>query len=394
MKGIAKSIWKDYYKELMNSIKDKSFRTGVERATVSYEIGITKLFNKYPESFDLAEKVRKIKEYAISHIDEMVKTATKSFENKGFHVHYAKTADEANKIIGDIVGSNKIIVKGKSITSEETRLREFLEEHNNEVWETDLGEFIIQLLGERPMHLVTPSLHVPKEQVADLFSKFFKKKYDPNDVQSLVKAASDFLRDKYFNADVSIVGANVIAAKEGAAILIHNEGNLRFVVTLPRKVIILAGIEKIVPDIESAMLTAYVTARFAKYKVAGYFDIFAGNEIIADGSSEKQQEVHVVFLDNGRTKIISDPEFREAAYCLRCGACMYSCPVFKVIAGKFGGSTYMGGIGTIWTYFIEGPERSVPALYSCLLDGRCLERCPVKINTPEMIKKLRTKINS
>lgn len=377
----------------MNSIKDKTFRTGVDRATTSYEVGITDLFERYLESFELAERVRKIKEYAIDHINEMIETATISFENKGFKVHYAKTADDAKKIIGDIVGSEKVIVKGKSITSEEIRLREFLEESGNEVWETDLGEFIVQLLKERPMHLVTPSLHVPKEQVASLFTKFFKRQFDPNDVQAMVKVASDFLRDKYFNADVGIVGANVIAAKEGAIFLIHNEGNLRFVTTLPKKVIFLTGIEKIVPDMESAILAAYVTARFAKYKVAGYFDIFASPEIISENSSESQQEVHVVLLDNGRTKFISDPTFKEAAYCLRCGACMYSCPVFKVIAGKFGGSTYMGGIGTIWTYFLEGPEKAVLALYLCLLDGRCLELCPVKIDTPKIIKKLRVTVN-
>lgn len=393
----AKKVWKRYYDEFTKAMKDKSFRTGTTRATESYEHKMFKLLEKYPETLELAKEVRKIKEESINNIDELIRKTIESFRKHGANVYIAKDSDEAREIIGEIIGTGKIIVKGKSITSEEIGLREYLIEKGNEVWETDLGEFIIQLMHDRPMHIVTPSLHVPREKVAGVFEKTFKGKFDPQDVQSLVRAASDFLREKYYKAHFGIIGANVIAAEEGAAVIIHNEGNIRFVANLPDELIILAGIEKIVPDLEKAMKTAIVISRYAGYKVAGYYEIIGGARKILVGKEEihsKPKRIHLILLDNGRKRMISDPDLREASYCLRCGACMYSCTVFKIIAGKFGGPTYMSGIGAIWTYIINGAVQSAPAIYTCLLDGRCRERCPLKIDIPRMIKVIRTRLTS
>jgi len=394
----AKKVWKRYYDEFSKAMKDKSFRTGTTRAIESYEHKMFKLLNEYPETPELAKEVRKIKEESIENIDELVRKTVESFRRQGADVYIAKDADEACRIIGEIIGTGKIIVKGKSIVSEEIRLREYLIEKGNEVWETDLGEFIIQLLHDRPMHVVTPSLHVPREKVAEIFEKTFKKKFDPQDVPALVRAASDFLRDKYYNAHFGIIGANVIAAEEGAAILIHNEGNIRFVANLPDELIILAGIEKIVPDLEKAMKTAIVISRYASYKVAGYYEIIGGARNIPINETEKvyskPKKIHLILLDNRRKKMMSDPELREASYCLRCGACMYSCTVFRIIAGKFGGPTYMSGIGAIWTYIIDGAMQAAPAIYTCLLDGRCRERCPLGIDIPRMIKVIRKRLTS
>ena len=399
LKGEFKRIWGRYAAEMRTAIKDKTFRTGVSRATKSYEEGITPLLERFKESSTLAEEVRRIKEKAIENIEDLIKMAERSFTEKGIKVYLAKDADEAKQIIGKIVGSGKIIVKSKSITTEEIHLREYLIEQGNEVWETDLGEFIIQIAKERPMHLVTPAMHVPRERVARLLKELFKRSYDPNDIPELVKAVSDFLREKYFTADVGIIGANAIAAKDGCVVLIHNEGNIRMVTCIPNKLIIVAGIEKIVPTLEDAFKVVYITARYAEYKVAGYFDVIAGPKTISLPSGERvssvgPSEIHLILLDNGRSRMINDPLFKEAAYCLRCGACMYSCPVFKITAGKFGGPVYMGGIGVIWTYFVHGPEYAIPGAYSCLIDGRCYERCPMKIDTPKMIKELRARYAS
>ena len=397
MRADVKKIWKSYVKNLTKAMKDKYFRIGVTRATDSYEEKIRNLLTRFKESHELAQEVRAIKERVIDNIDDFVDKAINTFREHGFNVHYAETEDEAKEIVGNIVGLGKIVVKAKSITSEEIRLREYLLEKGNEVWETDLGEFILQLLNDRPMHLVTPSLHVPREKVAEIFGKLLSKKFDPSNVQELVKAASDFLRDKYYSADFGIVGANVVAALEGAIILIHNEGNIRFITSVSRELIILTGIEKIVPTLEDAMKIAYVLSRFAGYKVGGYYDIIGGPRsynIISTAEPLQPRKIHIIFLDNGRKKMMKDPEFREAALCLRCGAYMYSCPVFKIIAGKFGGPTYMAGIGAIWTYFIDGKEKASPVIYTCLLDGRCRERCPLQIDIPKMILKLRNRLAS
>lgn len=386
LKDEYRSIWSKYVSEFSKAMKNKYFRTGLTRATEGYEHGIRELHRRFPQDLDLAKEVRKIKENSISNLEKLLKIAKKKLEEKGAKVYFAKSGSEVFAIIKEIVGTGKVIVKSKSITSEEIRLREFLEELGNEVWETDLGEFIIQLLKDRPMHIVTPALHVPREKVAETFTKFFGKKFDPQAVEDMVRAASEFLRDKYYKADFGIIGANVIGAYDGTIVLIHNEGNIRFSALIPKNLIVLAGIEKVVPTLEEALKVVYITSRFAKYKVAGYYDVY--------GSSEdfRNRQVYIIFLDNGRKQMIEDPAFTEAAYCLRCGACMYSCPVFKIIAGKFGGPTYMGGIGTIWTYFIDGELRAIPAIYSCLLDGRCVERCPLNIDVPRMIKLLRFRI--
>ncbi len=388
MREDVRKIWKNYYESVSKAMNTPYFQVGVERATTGYEEDIRKLVSKYPEFEKLTEEVREIKRESIERIDELLKIAIERFRERGFHVHYAHDSDEARSIIGKIIGKGKVIVKAKSIATEEIGLREYLIELGSEVWETDLGEFIIQLLNDRPMHVVTPSLHVPKEKVAEIFQKFFKREFDPSDIPAMVKAASDFLRKKYYEAEFGVTGANVVAAYDGAVVLIHNEGNIRFTANIPPKLIVLAGIEKIVPTLMDAIKVALVVSRYAKYKVAGYYDIIGGVRVI-DDNSRWPEEAHIVFLDNGRSKLIRDPKLREAAMCIRCGACMYSCPVFKIIAGIFGGRANMGGIGAIWTYAIEGLEKAVPLLYTCLLDGRCVERCPMKINTPEIIRELR-----
>lgn len=381
-------FWKRYLQEFQVALKDESFREGVSRATTNYEHGIVKLLAEHPESEKWANEVRVIKERSIQQLPELIKATRDAFEEKGVEVIVVKDKTEALTVFDELIGSGKIIVKGKSMTTEEIRLRQHLIDRGNEVWETDLGEFIIQLLDERPMHVVTPSLHVPREKVARVFSKYMGKPLDSQDVTAMVLAARQFLREKYYQADVGILGANVISARDGVIVSIHNEGNIRFSGVMPKKLIFFTGIEKIVPTFEDAMTVALVTSRYSKYKVTGYYDVWGASEDF------KSRDVHLILLDNGRSSMIADDAFREAAYCLRCGACMYPCPVFKVIAGHFGGSTYVGGIGAIWTWFVEGKEAAAPAVFSCLNDGSCKIHCPIDIDIPRMILELRERIVS
>ena len=378
--------WRKYYQTFKRILRDESFREGVSRATTNYEHGIVKLLEDHPESEIWAQEVRTIKERSIQELPELLKITKDAFEEKGVEVIVVKDKGQALSVFDEIIGAGKVIVKGKSMTTEEIHLRQHLIARGNEVWETDLGEFIIQLLDDRPMHVVTPSLHVPREQVARVFTKYMGKKLNSRDVNAMVLAAREFLREKYFQADFGILGANVISAQDGLILSIHNEGNIRFSGMMPENLIFFTGIEKIVPTFEDAMKVALVTARYAKYKVAGYYDVWGATEDF------KSRDVSLILLDNGRSSMIADEEFREAAYCLRCGACMYPCPVFKVIAGNFGGSTYVGGIGAIWTWFVEGKERAAPAVFSCLNDGSCKIHCPIDIDIPRMILRLREKV--
>jgi L-lactate dehydrogenase complex protein LldG len=282
------------------------------------------------------------------------------------------------------------------MTGEEIGLREHLEEKGNEVYETDLGEFIIQKLGDRPMHITSPAIHVPREDVARLFTKVLGKQIAPDaEIADMVAAAREYLRDKFFRADVGISGANAVAAETGTLFIIENEGNIRLATGAPPVHIALVGMEKLVPSLSDAFKVCEVTWRYANYTVPSYVSLISGPsktgdiEKVTTYGAHGPKEFHVIFLDGGRTKLAKYPKLMEALYCLRCGGCLYECPVFAVTAGHFG-DKYFTGIGAVWAAIVnEDPEKAAAIAYTCLTCGRCRERCPVKIDVPEMILELR-----
>jgi iron-sulfur cluster protein len=300
------------------------------------------------------------------------------------------------KIIADLTGTGKLIVKGKTMTGEEVGLREYLEEKGNEVYETDLGEFIIQKMGSRPMHILSPSIHVPREDVARLFSKVIGQGITPeSDIAEMVAAAREFLREKFFRADIGISGANVVAADTGTLFIIENEGNIRLATGAPPVHIALVGIEKLVPSLSDAYKVSEVTWRYANYAVPSYVSMISGPsktgdiEKVTTYGAHGPREYHVIFLDGGRTRLARYPRLAQALYCLRCGGCLYECPVFAVTAGHFG-DKYFAGIGAVWAAIVNRePEIAASIAYTCLTCGRCRERCPMKIDVPEMIIELR-----
>ncbi|MFC1938533.1 LUD domain-containing protein, partial [Chloroflexota bacterium] len=296
---------------------------------------------------------------------------------------------------GGLVGKGKLIVKGKSMTGEEIGLREHLEELGNEVYETDLGEFIIQKLNSRPMHILAPSIHVPKEDVAKLFSRITGEELAADDIAALVATARRLLREKFFQADIGISGANVVAADTGALFMIENEGNVRLATSAPPIHIALVGMEKLVPTLGDAWKVAEVTWRYAGYTIPKYISIVSGPS--ATGDIEKvttygahgPREFHVIFLDGGRTELARHPVLRQALYCLRCGGCLYECPVYAITAGYFG-DKYFTGIGAVWAAMMgHNKEKAAALAYTCLTCGRCKIRCPVNIDSPEMVVELR-----
>jgi L-lactate dehydrogenase complex protein LldG len=383
-----------YTKNLNSSSKDNNIKKAITRAVKSYRETTAETMKRFPHTPEMAAEVRNIKKHSISNISELLKIAMESVERNKGKAFYAKDKQEALEITAKIIGKGKTIVKGKSMLGEELALREYLENAGNEVWETDLGEFILQLNNGKPMHILSPSVHVPREQVAEIFTNFFKKDVPP-DIAQEVAAVREFMREKYFNADVGISGANVVAADTGAMVIIENEGNVRLATGAPPVHILLVGIEKIVPTFQEAMKVAEVTWRYAQYGVPGYVNIISGPsktgdiEKVTTYGAHGPKELFVIFVDNGRSAMADEEEFSAALHCLRCGGCMYECPVFQVTAGHFG-HVYMSGIGAVWTAFVAGGlEKAAPMAFTCLRCGRCVERCPMQINIPAMIQKLR-----
>jgi iron-sulfur cluster protein len=390
------SGFKEYKKEIMGAAHDDRLRLALTRAIKSFRANVKSALEKFPHTVGLAEEVRAIKEKAIPEMEKLTRQAITAIEENKGKGYLARTADEALEIIAGLVGKGKLIVKGKTMTGEEIGLREHLEEKGNEVYETDLGEFIIQKLGDKPMHITSPSIHVPREDVARLFSKVLGQEIAPDaEIADMVAAAREYLRDKFFRADIGISGANVIAAETGTLFIIENEGNIRLSTSAPPVHIALVGMEKLVPTLTDAFKVSEVTWRYSNYTVPSYVSLISGPsktgdiEKVTTYGAHGPREFHVIFLDAGRTRLAKYPKLMQALYCLRCGGCLYECPVFAVTAGHFG-DKYFAGLGAVWAAIVnEDKEKAASLAYTCLTCGRCRQRCPVKIDVPEMVIELR-----
>ncbi len=376
--------WSSYVKNVTSILDDKVKRLGIERTVNHYEEDIVKILGEYPETLELAKEVRKIREEALDKNAYLLDRLESKCKKVGIDFYYAKSSRDVLRYIGDLIGNGKTVVKSKSMVSEEVGLRKYLEDLGSEVWETDLGEFILQLADDTPMHIVTPSIHYSKERVAEVFSRRFDKTFDPNDVEGMVRFFSSFMRRKYFESDFGIIGSNSLGVEEPASLLIHNEGNITLTYNTPDKIVVLTDVFKLVPSVKDSIKIALVTSRYAGYRIAGYYDVIYYKSLV-----ERGKGVHLILLDGGRKKILEERDFSEAALCIKCGACMYKCTIYQLIGGVFGGPAYPSGIGTIIASFIYGVDDLVPSLYTCLLDGRCVEACPLDIDIPSMIVKLR-----
>lgn len=378
----------------MDAAHNERIGLALSRAIKSYRANVSNALEKFPHTVQMAEEVRQIKEKAVGEMEKLAEQACAAIEENKGKGYIARTVDEALDIIDRLVGTGKLIVKGKSMTGEEIELREHLEQQGNEVYETDLGEFIIQKLGSKPMHILSPAIHVPKEDVARLFSKITGQNLS-TDISVLVATARKLLREKYFEADIGMSGANVVAAETGTLFIIENEGNIRLATGAPPVHIALVGMEKLVPTLADAYKVSEVTWRYANYTVPSYVSLVSGPsktgdiEKVTTYGAHGPAEFHVIFLDGGRTELAKDPILRQALYCLRCGGCLYECPVFAVTAGTFG-DKYFAGIGAVWAATVSGnAEKGAAVAYTCLTCGRCKVRCAMKIDTPEMIVEVR-----
>ncbi len=392
------SEFADYKKEIMDAAHNERIRVALSRAIKSYRGNTNDALKKFPHTIKMAEEVREIKSNAVANMEKLAEQASQAIEaNKG-KAYIAKTAKDALDIIDKLVGPpKKLIVSGKSMTSEEVGVRHHLEGLGHDFYETDLGEFIIQKLESRPMHILSPAIHVPKEDVAKLFSKITGKELS-TDITTLVATARALLREKYFQADVGMSGANVVAADTGTLFIIENEGNIRLATGAPPVHIALIGMEKLVPTLGDAYKVSEVTWRYANYTVPSYVSLISGPsktgdiEKVTTYGAHGPKEFHVIFMDAGRTKLAKDPILRQALFCLRCGGCLYECPVFAVTAGHFG-DKYFTGIGAVWAAMLsDDPEKGAALAYTCLTCGRCKIRCPMKIDCATMVVELRRQL--
>ena len=370
---------------------DPVVKNAVMLASVGSTVAREKILNAaYPEEGktehlrELANKIKSLKP------SENLEKAVASLEANGVKVLFAKDAEEARNIILGILREKnaKNVVKVKSMTTEEIELNAFLEKNGVEAVETDLGELIIQIDGERPSHIVKPAIHRRRDDIAKSFEKHNIAPYDDEPTHITLNARK-YLRKKYFNADVVISGANYVLAKEGAIVLATNEGNSRFSMAGSKTHIAIAGFEKVIPSARELSVFLNLLARSATGQHSTvYTDFVAG----AGSAENSPSEMYVVFLDNGRSKILGS-EFADILKCMRCGACMNRCPVFRLVGGHAYRAVYPGPLGIVLSPLLaKDPSKYADLPKACSLCGACADVCPAKIPLPDLILKMRDKM--
>ena len=350
-----------------------------------YNASVLKGKEQFAELELARKKAKNIKWKAIEELDRHLEVFEKNFTAKGGKLLWANDAEEAQQHIIKICTEKNTtqIVKSKSMVTEEIHLNEFLEEHGIESVETDLGEYIQQLDGEAPYHIVTPAMHKSKEDVAKLFHEKLGTPSNLSPTQ-LTLVAREKLRSKYQTAQIGITGANFWIADAGAISVTENEGNARLTTALPKVHIAIVGIEKVLPSIKDLNLFLPLLATFGTgQKVTSYNTLFSGPK--QKNEQDGPDEMYVIMLDNGRTNILADISVRESMYCIRCGSCLNACPIYKNIGGHAYGATYSGPIGAVITPHMKGMEEYKHLSYASSLCGNCTEVCPLKINIHSML---------
>jgi len=341
----------------------------------------------------LRNHIAEIKGSAADHLEELAEKFKKSAEARGAKVFRANSPEAVKDYITNLCKKKgvKKIVKSKSMASEEIHLNKHLAKHGIQADETDLGEWIIQLAHQTPSHMVMPALHLTKEEVSDLFSKETHQQQS-TDIQQLVKVARKELRGKYFDADMGMSGANIAIAETGTLVICTNEGNARLVTTLPNIHVALVGLEKLVANYADAapIITALPKSATSQL-ITSYVSFITGPSPNTDGS---MKELHIVLMDNKRTAMAKDPQFKEALQCIRCASCLNVCPVYRLVTGHVFGHIYTGGIGTILTAWFNEMETTEDIQGLCIGCGKCKEICPGKIDIPVLILELRRRVAS
>jgi L-lactate dehydrogenase complex protein LldF len=387
--NLKASQTKSYIK---TALKDDALRRAVDKAT---QTALKKRADKLegiPYWEELRHKAHVIKRDVIDNLNKYLLKFEENAQANGIKVHWAKDSGEAQQIIQHIAEQNSVtsVVKSKSLTTEEIHLNKFLADLNIETLETDLGEYIVQLLDQIPSHLTAPALHLSRQDVGKIFHEKLGVEYT-EDPTELLTIARTTLREKFLRADMGISGVNFAIAESGCLTIVENEANARLAVGLPKIHVAVMGIEKILPSFQELPVFLKLLAPSATgQKQTVYVNTIAGplQNLLGEGA----EKVHVILLDNGRSKILADPQLRETLFCIRCGACLNACPIYQQVGGHAYGWVYMGPIGAtlIPQYLGEQEGRYAPFVSS--LCGACYHACPVRINIPHHLLRLRNRV--
>lgn len=388
---MSNKIALEFKKNATRAVGDTRRRELVKIALSKFEVKRDEKVAQFQDWQKARNIAGALKWEAIENLYENIQRLEENLKKNGAIVHWAATAEEARQIIASIAKEKnaRLIVKSKAMTAEEIHLNETLEKMGFEVFETDLGEFIVQLRGEPPFHIVFPAMHLTRYEISDIFSR--KLGSQPTDkAEELTMIARRVMREKYIKADIGITGANFAVADCGMISITENEGNARLTAAMPKVMITLLGIEKVIPRLEDlALFLPMLATAGAAQTISGYNTFYSGPRRADE--SDGPQEFHIVLLDNGRTELLFDPIERDALRCIRCGACLNVCPVYRSIGGHTYGTTYCGPIGAVITPIMKGLDQWQHLSYASTLCGACTEICPVKIDLHHHLLKNRKK---
>lgn len=384
-------------RKVKRALKDLNLQKALERASAQHYKNYQETTREIPWE-DLKKRAQAIREKNADRLPELIQRFSEEAERAGASVYFADTPEQALLVIQKIVRQKKakLIVKSKSMVSEEIKLNAFLEKEGLEVVETDLGEWVLQLAKDRPSHITAPALHKTKEQIADVLSRHFRRKVPPEG-KEIVQLARAEMRRFFSQADIGISGANLAIAESGTLVIVSNEGNARLVTSLPPVHVALVTTEKFVETMEEAatLIKALAIASSGR-KLTSYVSFITGPSATTDIEKEHivgvhgPQEIHIIIIDNGRLALTEDDDFKKILNCLKCGGCMLVCPIFQSLGGHvFGGPVYPGGIGTLLTAVTQSLDESFGLLHFCSDCKKCEDFCPVGIPIGELLLKLK-----
>lgn len=379
-----------FHLQAQEALGDKELRQNF-RGAMDYLRG--KRRDAFPDAAEekaVRDRAEAIRQRCLSKLPELLEKLETQLTRNGIHVHWALNADEANAIFSGIAEKHQatLMVKGKSMVSEEIGLNHHMEKQGVRCLESDMGEYIVQLDGDTPSHIIMPAIHKNKQQVSDTFEHNLEDFTPTTDVDTLIQTGRNALREAYQEAEIGVSGVNFAVAETGTLCLVENEGNGRMCTTIPNVHIAITGIEKVVEFLSDVPpLYSALTRSATGQNITTYFNMISSPR--KEGELDGPEEVHLILLDNGRTQAYHDEELRKTLQCIRCGACMNHCPVYTRIGGHAYGTVYPGPIGKIISPHLMGIDSTKELITASSLCGACEEVCPVRIPIPSLLQRLR-----